>query len=101
MCFKTLFFPQTEAEEYLSSFRGFAEPNIELTPQRLSSLRRSRRSKSLDRNKTSNKQKALMAKQQAAALDLISSTNADNTNQGNGCYPDWSIRDLCCGVCST
>ncbi|XP_072026950.1 uncharacterized protein [Amphiura filiformis] len=76
-----------ESEEYLSTFRGYTEPNIELTPQRLNSLRRSRRSKSLDRSKTSNKAKALMAKQQAAALDLISTSNTDQEPRNRSMIP--------------
>ncbi|XP_022081265.1 cortactin-binding protein 2-like isoform X2 [Acanthaster planci] len=61
-----------EADDYMSSFRGVNELLAQLSSQKTNSLKRSpRRSKSLDRNKSSNKA-ALMASKRQSALDLDS-----------------------------
>ncbi|XP_071808765.1 uncharacterized protein [Asterias amurensis] len=62
-------FTGEEAEDYMSSFRGVNEVITQLTSHKTGSLKRPRRSKSLDRSKTSNKA-ALIASKQQAALDL-------------------------------
>ncbi|XP_022081270.1 cortactin-binding protein 2-like isoform X7 [Acanthaster planci] len=65
-------FTGEEADDYMSSFRGVNELLAQLSSQKTNSLKRSpRRSKSLDRNKSSNKA-ALMASKRQSALDLDS-----------------------------
>eukprot|EP00057_Strongylocentrotus_purpuratus_P031599 XP_785098.3 PREDICTED: cortactin-binding protein 2 isoform X1 [Strongylocentrotus purpuratus] len=67
-----------EADDYFSGFRGISAPAVDVVVEKSSSGgKKPRRSKSLDRSKTSNKAAALLARNQAH-MDLISSDSQRN-----------------------
>ncbi|XP_041460295.1 cortactin-binding protein 2-like isoform X2 [Lytechinus variegatus] len=72
-----------EADEYFSGFRGISAPTMDVVVEKSSSgAKKPRRSKSLDRSKTSNKAAALARNQ--AHMDLIS---ADSQRNGRSMIP--------------